>query len=161
MPKEPRNKIINGKKKCNICNLIKPTAEYYYYKNKPRSYCKNCGYVANKKARAKRDPSIEKGYTKKMWRNPLYRAKKYAYAQKRKTRIKKECVKYKGGCCTICGYNKCINALEFHHVDPKTKSNDLAKGRGIDTRMRLETLKPELDKCILLCANCHREVHYE
>lgn len=64
-------------------------------------------------------------------------------------------VEYKGGKCEICGYNKCIDALEFHHLNPEEKDFGLSCG---DTRS-LERLKVEADKCIMVCANCHREIH--
>lgn len=63
-------------------------------------------------------------------------------------------VEYKGGKCEICGYDKCIDALELHHLNPNEKEFGIAG----DTRS-LEKLKKEADKCILLCANCHRELH--
>lgn len=67
---------------------------------------------------------------------------------------KEQSVEYKGGECQICGYNKCINALEFHHVDPAEKDHIT-----FNKRWSFEKLKSELDKCVLLCANCHREIH--
>lgn len=73
-------------------------------------------------------------------------------------RLKQKAVDYKGGKCARCGYNKYIGALEFHHTDPKQK--DFSVGSGGHTRA-WEKVKEELDKCILLCANCHREVHGE
>ncbi len=64
-------------------------------------------------------------------------------------------VDYKGGKCSKCGYDKCVGALEFHHLDPSEKEAHWQKMR-LWSKSRL--LK-ELDKCILLCANCHREIH--
>ena len=65
-------------------------------------------------------------------------------------------VDYKGGCCLICGYNKYMGALEFHHLNPKEKDFNLShmKKYTFDDR-----IKNELDKCILVCSNCHREIH--
>ncbi len=64
-----------------------------------------------------------------------------------------------GGKCCKCGYNKNKAALHFHHVDPSTKLF------GLDLRKlsncTLEKLEAELLKCILVCANCHREIHEE
>ena len=56
--------------------------------------------------------------------------------------------------CSSCGYNKCIGALEFHHRDPKEKDPFWSRGWS------LPKLKIELEKCDILCANCHREIHY-
>lgn len=64
-------------------------------------------------------------------------------------------VEYKGGKCEICGYNKCIEALAFHHLDPSQKDFGVSNG---DIKS-LETLKREVDKCILVCNNCHAEIH--
>lgn len=76
--------------------------------------------------------------------------------KERQRNTKQLAVEYKGGCCSKCGYNKCIAALEFHHVDPNTKDKDYFNSRGGLTG----SLKTELDKCVLLCANCHREEHH-
>ena len=78
------------------------------------------------------------------------------YCIKRWKERKKEAVSYKGGCCTRCGYNKSLAALEFHHLDPEEKEFTWNKMRLVSE----DKLKKELDKCILLCANCHREEHY-
>jgi hypothetical protein len=62
--------------------------------------------------------------------------------------------KYKGGCCQICGYDKCVRALSFHHLDAFHKDFNIG-GKS----KSWNTIQSELDKCILLCANCHAEVH--
>lgn len=76
--------------------------------------------------------------------------------QKRRDKIKEMAVQYKGGKCCICGYNKCVEALDFHHLDPTQK--DFGIGAKGYTRA-WSKVKEELDKCILVCANCHREIH--
>lgn len=70
--------------------------------------------------------------------------------------VKRALVDYKGGKCVRCGYDKCINALQFHHLNPTEKDFTLSK-----STKPFEELKAEVDKCILLCANCHAEIHYE
>lgn len=74
----------------------------------------------------------------------------------RRKRLKEKAVMYKGGKCEICGYSRDISAMEFHHIDPSTKSFGLSM-RGITRSW--EKVLIELDKCIMICANCHREVH--
>ena len=69
-------------------------------------------------------------------------------------RTKELLVEYKGGKCEFCGYNKCIEALEFHHIDETTKEFQISS-----STKSLEKQKKEADKCYMLCANCHREVH--
>lgn len=76
-------------------------------------------------------------------------------ARKRQRKI--DAVEYKGGACGTCGYNKSIRALGFHHIDPAQKDFTIS---GNHCRS-WESLKKELDKCILLCANCHMELHDE
>ncbi|UYL05113.1 hypothetical protein DIDNDMLP_00128 [Klebsiella phage KP13-7] len=76
----------------------------------------------------------------------------------RRRQLKILAVEYKGGCCEKCGYNKCIAALEFHHLDPSQKDFSISK-EGV-TRS-FDKIKTELDKCIMVCANCHREIHDE
>ena len=69
-------------------------------------------------------------------------------------RTKEKLVKYKGGKCQGCGYDKYIGCLDFHHVDPTQK--DIAiSGATIS----FERLKKEVDKCVLVCSNCHGEIH--
>ena len=69
-------------------------------------------------------------------------------------RTKQLLVEYKGGECEMCGYNKCVEALEFHHIDESTKSFSIS-----GSTKSLEKQKVEADKCVMLCANCHRELH--
>jgi hypothetical protein len=56
--------------------------------------------------------------------------------------------------CSICGYDKCISALEFHHVNPRDK-----KFRIIGIYTARKDFFDELNKTLLLCSNCHRELH--
>ena len=105
--------------------------------------CGKCNkqYEYNKELR-------KKGYTKNKCNT--------CQVSESRTRSKMRSVEYKGGSCQICGYNKCIQALCFHHVVPSTKSFGIgSKGSSV----AWEKLKIELDKCILLCHNCHCEVH--
>jgi hypothetical protein len=80
-----------------------------------------------------------------------------AVSRKRK-KLKKDLVEYKGGQCERCGYNKCVAAMDFHHTNPAEKDFGLSKDGHTKS---WEKLKKEADKCILVCANCHREIHEE
>ena len=75
----------------------------------------------------------------------------------RRKKIKVMAIEYLGGKCERCGYNDCVAAFDFHHKDPSKK--DFSISSGGRTRS-WEKIKKELDKCELLCANCHREHHY-
>ncbi len=72
--------------------------------------------------------------------------------------LKARLVEYKGGCCERCGYSKSIKALEFHHRNPSRKDFSIA---GAGSTKNFDKAKLEVDKCILVCANCHREIHEE
>jgi hypothetical protein len=69
-------------------------------------------------------------------------------------RRKKWAVDAFGGKCGICGYNRCIGALDFHHLNPSEKEFSLTAS----TASR-QVFVEELRKCVCLCSNCHREVH--
>ena len=89
--------------------------------------------------------------------------KKYysGVAKKRKenhNRMKKQCIDYKGGKCSICGYNKCMASLDFHHINENLKEYEISK--MVSSLFEFDRIKVELDKCLLLCSNCHRELHF-
>lgn len=75
----------------------------------------------------------------------------------RRRKLKDMAIEYKGGKCEKCGYNKCNGALEFHHLNPEEKDFSISTS---GTTKSFERIKKEIDKCILVCANCHREIHY-
>ena len=87
-------------------------------------------------------------------RHPWCNTCRTEYQRGRRGEIKQETVDYKGGGCQMCGYSKCLDALEFHHSDPTQKDLGVA-----ELRKRLSKIKSEVDKCILVCSNCHRELH--
>lgn len=118
-------------KKCKICGNEFETIKYGH----TRVYCFDCV------------PYIDK----------VNMTKSYSITCQRRA-VKKQLVKYKGGKCSVCGYDKCISALEFHHLNPEEKEFELKASREIRS---MEEYYKELEKCILLCANCHREAHAE
>jgi hypothetical protein len=69
--------------------------------------------------------------------------------------VKRRLVQEAGGSCRLCGYDRCVAALEFHHIDPTTKRFSLSQ-KGMSRA--LDTVRAEAAKCVLLCANCHAEV---
>lgn len=78
----------------------------------------------------------------------------------KKRALKHKLIEYKGGKCERCGYNKCEGALQFHHIDPTLKEFTLSHINLNDTNFAFEKVINEIDKCELLCANCHAEQHY-
>jgi hypothetical protein len=120
--------------KCIKCGLIKPISDFYKTRKPsgkyyPYSYCKQCAVDRIK------SNNVEP--------------------------FKASAVKYKGGKCVSCGYNRCLKALEFHHLDRSVKDFSISSTSswGKYSAVSEELMKKELDKCVLLCANCHREVH--
>jgi predicted HNH restriction endonuclease len=79
-----------------------------------------------------------------------------AAVARRRRKLKNLAIKYKGGRCIFCGYSKYNGALEFHHLDTNKKDFGLSV-RGLTRSW--ERIKKELDKCILVCSNCHKEIH--
>ena len=152
----PKNIIIDGK----IRNL------------QNRKYCFNCSPFGNhntKKLEEKTDgfrvcPKCKENKSLFDFYNRRGKTGSSCYckvcsntqALDRQRKFKINCIEYKGRCCSLCGYKKYIGALEFHHENPFEKEFTIANQRKtkIDDR-----IKKELDKCILVCANCHREIH--
>lgn len=82
-------------------------------------------------------------------------AKKRSRALTRRE-LKQNAVDYKGGHCEVCGYNKCLSALTFHHRNPNEKDFGIS---DLMSYVNWDRIKKELNKCHLLCLNCHCEVH--
>lgn len=118
---------------CATCKVTKPISEFY------------------KITRANRRTIVPYSYCKDCAKKTF---KEYTGRKKRKDLA----VEYKGGCCIVCGYKRCISALEFHHLDPSQKDFSFS-AKNHHAKVSMEELKVELDKCVLLCSNCHKEVH--
>ncbi len=78
------------------------------------------------------------------------------YRRYQRTRYIEAMTEAMGGGCRICGYNRCLSSLHFHHVDPTTKKDIVA--RLLAAGNWKKTVQ-EAAKCVLLCSNCHGEVH--
>lgn len=80
----------------------------------------------------------------------------------RKRAVKQELLKYKGGAvCASCGYDEYEGALHFHHRNPEEKEFNFANQPLNSTDYNMDRMRKEADKCDVLCANCHFEVHYK
>lgn len=108
--------------------------------------CTKCGVELNESNAYKKSDT--------RWQSKCKKCANEYFAERWKKR-KLDAIAYKGGKCQVCGYDKFYGALEFHHVDPKEKDCDWGKLR----LKNWDTVKKELDKCICVCANCHREIH--
>ena len=78
------------------------------------------------------------------------------YTIDRFRRYKRQAIDYKGGKCVRCGYDKCIGSLVFHHRNSDEKDPNWRRMRN----WKFDRVKLELDKCDLLCSNCHGEIHW-
>jgi hypothetical protein len=75
-------------------------------------------------------------------------------ANRRRRELRERAVRYLGGKCSICKYDKCISAFDFHHIEVWLKDFTISANMS-----SWEKIEPELKKCVLLCSRCHREVH--
>jgi hypothetical protein len=90
-------------------------------------------------------------YKKKLWWKNV--DKYHLYRKNRRLAVREKLLDEFGKACVLCGYDKCLQALEFHHRDPSKKDFSVAAS---DTYV---TARKEALKCVVLCANCHRETH--
>lgn len=103
-------------------------------------------------------PQQQKGKNGQIWKyfDSMCKSCRGDYASKRRRNIKDKAVEYLGGVCEDCGVKDHSCIYDFHHEDPDKK--DFAVGKQAKA---FKNIKDELDKCILLCANCHRKRHYQ
>lgn len=94
------------------------------------------------------------------WRtknNPDYFRKTEQKRKDRTKAYKKIIVLERGGKCEECGYSENIHCLDLHHLEPHDKEGEPTK---IFRRPNLDDIRKETDKCIILCKNCHNDVHH-
>lgn len=84
-------------------------------------------------------------------------SRNYERVKSHRQKVKEKAIFYKGGKCEKCDYDKCSWAFDFHHLDKSKKDFTLSSCLTLSW----DKIKKELDKCIMICANCHRELHYE
>lgn len=167
--------VIDGMKECGECGEWKPIAEYRRARKHYTSRCIDClkKYAAEYRQR----PEVKvtsREYVIKYRSDPINReklnartreyrkgdrAKKVRNASRRAWTLKEKqkAVAYKGGKCEICGYDRCLAAMDFHHRNPEEK-NGYGTG-ALKSHWTFEKNKEEIDKCILVCVRCHREIH--
>jgi hypothetical protein len=75
---------------------------------------------------------------------------------KRRKKLREMARASKGNKCAICKYDRCQRALSFHHIDPSKKEFNLSS-KGLTRSWK--KIEEEIKKCVLICANCHMEVH--
>ena len=126
-------------------------------------------FAINKNAISTIDNIFDKGYKVVICTNVN---RKYCYVcspdglssadslRLKKRSIKRLLIEYKGGKCEKCGYCKCDAALQFHHKNPEEKDFAISTINLNTETIAMSDLYKEVDKCSLLCANCHAEEHY-
>lgn len=165
----------NKQKKCLKCNKFFPFAisiDGQIRRFQSRKYCLECSPLDGKNNRnlhrtekvcikCEKIFPLEEFYKRKnkktTLKNPHYSYCKKCimkYNSERAAKNKLQAVIYLGGECQKCGYRKCLAALEFHHRESEKKEHTIAHWKAPFSKM-----KTELDKCQLLCSNCHREIH--
>lgn len=154
---EGERKNLCSRKYCLECSPFKNnnTEQLHTAKNteskllekEGKKICAKCSSVKNKEEFYIKKNGKPTSYCKECDRKKI---------RERKRDLKKAAVEYKGGSCSVCGYCSCLAALEFHHRDPKSKDFNICQSNAASLT---EDIKSELDKCQLVCSNCHREIH--
>ena len=155
MKTPPHNKTVatltNGilTKNCPHCKIDKAMSEYGVNNHNHDGImhvCKECHATRRREYYAN---------------NEGYRTRQNLLATTRHREVKVEAIRYKGAECSKCGlgFQEGLNdsLFEFHHLDPSSKDFAVTEARA----KTLDQIKSELDKCILVCANCHRLIHQE
>lgn len=139
---------MESSRKCRKCELEKPLSDFYkdrQEKNYLRQFkdCKKCSNKRNRKI------YFESYQTK-------YRQKLSNKEQHRHQLNKQKAVDLFSNKCLDCNNSFPMQVYDFHHLDPTTKEKSPSQLWG----HKWETIKQELDKCVMLCANCHRLRHF-
>lgn len=143
---------ITGKSQCSIrhwLNKYELKTEYYSFaKTSTHKKCSLC----------KEFLTIDKFYISLTRLSSRCKACNIKSTILKQQAFKEQCVNYKGGKCVRCDYDRYIGSLEFHHKDSTEKDFEISR---VKSKVFNESIKKELDKCDLLCSNCHKEVHNE
>tara|TARA_R110000822_G_scaffold83122_4_gene196082 strand:+ start:93 stop:587 length:495 start_codon:yes stop_codon:yes gene_type:complete len=145
-------------KPCSTCKDTKPYSEFHVDRSQSNGLalrCKACRTIASKKRyeEKKNDPAFK--LKAKSYRQAYYET---GYARDRRYELKRKFIEANGGECEVCGYDKCLGALDFHHRDPSQKGFLIAVSRIAVKNW--DMYMEEAKKCALLCSNCHREEHH-
>lgn len=146
------------RKTCGKCKETKPSTEFF--KCKTGKYglghaCKSCEKERNDLRRQTSKYKEADRRRQRRWRenNPGKQLERVTRIRERKYALVAE--KKKDG-CLVCGYNKCDRALDLHHINKDSKEGNISEMIRDNSFSKLTS---ELEKCVVLCANCHREHH--
>ncbi|HIF57881.1 MAG TPA: hypothetical protein EYQ26_00055 [Rhodospirillales bacterium] len=118
-----------NKKQCPKCEQVKPDTEFYLRPDRENKSQSYCKECNN------------------------------ANTLGRQRGMKNKMLEYKGGKCISCGFDGHPAAFDFHHRDPKEKEFHPSKLRNTSWDKNYDKITAELDKCDLLCKNCHAIAH--
>ena len=154
-------------KRCPCCGITKETSEFHKNKsskNGLQSYCKECQrgkglpFKSTDKILLERRKFYQKHREEILDKRSKYREEnRDAIRDRVKIKTEKFFDFKRTLKCEICGYNKCIGALDFHHTNPEEKERGIGNLK-IGTTKKLDA---ELSKCTVLCKNCHYELHWK
>lgn len=150
-------KVINHRSYCLKCQPFGSKtrlpyvliSERHFNKCKKTKICRGCKQEKNK--------NEFYSYKDEMRVHPYCKICHTNVKKNQLREIKIKSVKYKGGKCQRCGYNKCVASLDFHHKDPSQKEFTIS---SVKCRV-WNIIQKELDKCDILCKNCHAEEHFQ
>jgi hypothetical protein len=133
--------VPDGHKYCNACKVIKPVTDW----TAKGTRCRQCAAELSRQAyhRIKNDPEKLSA--------------RYKADTDRRKKTKQQCVEYKCNVCYDCNKSFPTVVYDFHHLDPSEKDFSI----GQKSFRSFEDLKEELDKCVMLCSNCHRIRHWD
>jgi hypothetical protein len=151
---------------CRLCGAVFPTVIRVDGKKvnvSNRKYCLGCSPFRGGNVRVLEKTPVT-AVCSRCGREYLYDKKRghrktlcnSCSANMKRTRNKERAVAYLGGSCILCGYSRCLRSLSFHHLDPETKDMEINVREFCRS---WDAITRELDKCVLLCTNCHGEVH--
>ena len=134
-------------KKWSLSSNHKSIQDKTCYRTDTHKQCPKCSEIKELQEFDKRPNGNIQSYCRKCCND-----NRYSLLKQHKITILNEL----GNCCSKCGYDKNTSALEFHHIISEDKDFHFGSANTTD----IKKIRKELDKCILVCANCHREIHY-
>ena len=117
-------------------------------------YCENCGKLLT----GRQEKFCCVACKKEKYKQEGYHSRYSAKQDENGSKLKMKYIEQLGGKCSICGYDKNVTALSFHHINPDEKGFELTSRHF--GRYSLKKIEDEISKCILVCQNCHCEIHH-
>ena len=127
---------------CKYCGFDRPLDQFYKRKDSVDGYNHNCKVCLA-------------SYWKENSKTDKRKEQSRQHNRKSRRANKSRLVEYFGGKCVCCGYKRSLAGLQFHHLDPSQKDFTISS----QSKRNYEELLEEAKKCIMVCANCHAEIH--